>query len=76
MSEVRWLREFGERLTWLMDYTWTSQDELAKILGVSKATVSRYMRGLQMPDIDTVVIISRELNYDINRLIDFGENVY
>lgn len=76
MSEVRWLKEFGERLTWLMNYTWTSQDELAEILGVTQSTVSRYMRGLQMPDIDTVIIIARELDYDINKLIDFGFDVH
>ena len=76
MSEVRWLKEFGERLTWLMGYTWTSQDELAEILGVTQATVSRYMRGLQMPDIDTVITIARELDYDVNKLIDFGFDVH
>lgn len=76
MSEVRWLIEFGERLTWLMNYTWTSQEELAEAIGVTQATISRYMRGLQMPDIDNVIAIARELNYSIDRLIDFGEDIH
>lgn len=76
MSEVKWLKEFGERLTWLMDYTCTSQAELSKILDVSQATVSRYMRGLQMPDIDTIILMAQAMNYSVDKLIDFGEDIY
>lgn len=76
MSEIKWLKEFGERLTWLMNYTWTSQAELSKILGVSQATVSRYMRGLQMPDIDTIILMAQAMNYSVDKLIDFDEDIY
>ncbi len=76
MSEVEWLKEFGDRLVWLMNYTWTSQAELSKVLGVSQSTVSRYMRGLQMPDIDTIILMAQTMNYSVDKLIDFGEDIY
>jgi transcriptional regulator with XRE-family HTH domain len=76
MSEVKWMKIFGEQLERILDYTWTSQEELAEIIGVSQATVSRYITGKQMPSIDVVVKIARELDYDIDALIDYDEFIY
>lgn len=76
MSEVKWLLEFGKNLERLLDYTWTSQEELAEVIGVSQASVSRYINGQQMPSITTVINIARALDCDIDALIDFGEDIY
>lgn len=76
MSEVRWLKEFGKRLADLLEYTGTSRGELADILGVSQASISRYINGLQMPSVDTIVDIALELDSDIDDLVNFGESVH
>ena len=76
MSEVEWLRNFGNALKEAMEYTNTEQAELADILGMSQASVSRYMNGLQMPDVRTVLLIAHELDWNVDDLVNFGEEVF
>lgn len=76
MTEIEWVKRFGDALRDIMDYRNTSQEELADILGVSQATVSRYVNGLQMPSVKTIIMISNELECDIDELVNFGSKVY
>lgn len=75
MSELEWLKRFGDALTDIMEYRNTCQEELADILGVSQATVSRYVNGLQMPSVATIITIANELGCDIDELVNFGSKV-
>lgn len=75
MSEIEWLKNFGNALREVMDYTNTDQAELADILGVSQSSISRYVNGLQMPDIRTILLIAYELDWNIDDLVNFGEEI-
>ena len=76
MSEVEWLRNFGDELTKLMDYMNTEQEEMADILGMSQASISRFVNGLQMPDVRVVLKIAYELDWNIDDLVNFGDYVF
>lgn len=76
MSEVQWLIEFGKSLKDLLEYAGTSQGELADIIGVSQATISRYVTGQQMPTMDNIVEIAFALDCNIDDLINFGESIH
>lgn len=76
MSEMQWLNEFGRKLNEILEYTGTSRSELADILGTSQATISRYVNGLQMPSVDTIVEIASALDCNIDDLVNFGESVH
>lgn len=76
MSEVEWLRNFGNALKEAMEYTNTSQEELADILGMSQSSVSRFINGLQMPDVRVVLKIAYELDWNIDDLVNFGDYVF
>lgn len=51
-----------------------SQDEAAKLLNVSKETVSNYERGKTVPDWDTVKRIENVYNFPSDFII-FGEQL-
>lgn len=76
MSEVEWLRNFGNALTEAMEYTNTEQAELADILGMSQSSISRLMNGQQMPDIRTILLIAHELDWHVDDLVNFGDYVF
>ncbi len=55
-----------------------TQDQLAEMLGVSRNTVSRWERGVNIPDLSLLVQLSRALDVSIDRLItgqDYPESV-
>ena len=76
MSDIEWLRNFGNTLNEILEYTNTSREELADILGMSQATISRYINGLQMPDIRTVLLIAHEFDWHVDDLVNFGDEVF
>ena len=76
MSEVEWLRNFGNALEEAMEYTNTEQAELADILGMSQASVSRFINGLQMPSVKIVLKIAHELDWNVDDLVNFGDYVF
>lgn len=76
MSEVNWLNEFGARLEDLLNYTGVTRAELADILETSQASVSRYINGVQMPSVDTIISIAIALDANIDDLVNFGEPVH
>lgn len=75
LSEVEWLQQFGNSLKKALDYSWTSQKELAEAIGMSESTISRFVTGQQMPSVKAVINIAHELGVDVNDLIEFGEQI-
>lgn len=45
-----------------------SQEEFAKRIGISNATISRYEAGLRAPDIETILAIADEFKVPVNWL--------
>lgn len=75
MSEVEWMKEFGNRLKEILEDAWTSQSELAEFTGISRSTISKYVNGLQMPSGKAIVQICYVLDCTMNELMDFGETI-
>lgn len=75
MSELEWIQEFGEKLRNILDEWGTTQQELADETGLSKATISRCVRGEYMPSIKTLINIGHALDCDVEDLIDFYERI-
>lgn len=76
MSEVEWMDIFGDNLRDILKEQNMSRRELAKVLGISEATVSRYINKKQMPTMEVIVNMAYELSISIDELIDFGDRVY
>lgn len=50
----------------------TSQENFAKALGVSKASISYYEKGTRKPDIDTFIMIADALNVSYDYLLGYS----
>ena len=73
MTEVEFMKIFGDSLCYELEDAWMSQQELADITGISKTTISRYVSGTQMPSLKNVINISKALDCNILDLIDSTE---
>lgn len=58
MSEIQILDIFSKNLTEMMNEDNISQDDLAKEVGVSQPTISKYINGQCMPSIFTLIKLS------------------
>lgn len=76
MSEVEWMDIFGDNLRDILKEQNMSRRELAQVLGISEATVSRYISKKQMPTMEVIVNMAYELSISVDELIDFGDRVY
>ena len=76
MSEVEWMDIFGDNLRDILKEQNMSRRELAKVLGLSEATISNYINKKQMPTMEVIVNMAYELSMSINELIDFGDTVH
>lgn len=63
---------FGKHIQKKRKYCRMSLDELAKEIGISKATISRIERG-NTPDIDTAIILAHWYGAGIEFFIDQPE---
>ncbi len=50
---------FAKNLSWQMEQAGERQADIARLLGVSKSTVSAYCKGVQMPRMDKVELLAR-----------------
>lgn len=75
MSEVEWMRIFGENLQEILEERGLSQKRLAYETGLSEGTISAYIHGTRMPSAKAVLNLSYALCIDLNDLIDFGSEV-
>lgn len=62
-------RTFADQLNRIMAERGLLRKELAEIVGVADATISRYASGLREPDLRTVVKLSETLHVPINELL-------
>ncbi len=62
--------DIGKKIRTLRQHAGLSQVELAKIIGVSKSTMSNYERNYSIPDPDIVVALANYFNVTIDFLYD------
>jgi transcriptional regulator with XRE-family HTH domain len=76
MSELEWMRIFGNNLVYHMQSADMTQEELARATGLTQASISRYASGTQLPGIRAVINISNALGLTTDELIDFGDIIH
>ncbi len=62
---------FGEKLTKLRKQANLSQKQLAEKLSLSRQVISKWEKGVGLPDIDNLVKISKLFNVTIDDLLDY-----
>lgn len=75
MSEVEWMKIFGENLNEILEERRMSQARLARETGLSEGTISGYIHAKKMPSAKAILNISYALCIDLSDLIDFGSEV-
>lgn len=65
---------FGERLSNLLKESNITQKELAMIIGINEATISRYINGEREPKPKTIANIATILNTSSDYLLGIEEN--
>lgn len=75
MTELEWMNIFGDNLKYLMEYTNTSKEELAKWTGIDESTISRYLNKKQMPTIEAIINIADVLGESYDDLLYFEDFV-
>ena len=75
MSETEWLWMFSTNLTRMVYEAKLTQRDLAELSGISEATISKYLRGHQMPGVKAILNIAYVLNCNTDDLIDFGKPI-
>lgn len=62
------MNKFAERLKELREEKGLSELQLAKVLGISSTTINRWERGLRIPNLDSLVLLSRFFGVSIDYL--------
>ena len=75
ISQHRFLKEFGENLKAELEDSRETLEELSEDSGVSIATLSRCINGLQMPSLKAFINILCALDLEPEDLIDFNRRV-
>lgn len=75
MSEMSWMKTFGNNLNYFMEQADMSQEELARATGLTQASISRYASGTQMPGIRAIINIAHVFGVTTDELIDFGDMI-
>lgn len=75
MTQREWLHCFSKRLAELIYENRISQNDLCKMSGLGKSTISRYLHETQMPNLRAVMNLCYALHVDYEELIDFGERI-
>lgn len=68
------MKEFKERVKSLMERDNISQKELAKLSGISEASVSRYLSGDLRPRMDILANIAKVFNVSTSYLVGEVDN--
>ena len=76
MSEQEWLNIFGDNLRDILkEYGYTQRD-FADAIGVTEATISRYINKQRMPSVPILINMSMELGIELEEFANFGERIY
>lgn len=70
VSEIAWRKQFGDRLKRLIHIKGMTQSQFARELGVTEATLSRYITGIYEPSVSKAERIAEILDCDISLLFD------
>ena len=62
-------QSIGDRIKYLLSIRKLSQKEFAKRLGITEATLSRYVSGTRMPKADMIISICNELGISADWLL-------
>ena len=52
-----------------------SQEQFAEILGVTRQAVSRWEMGISVPNINTLILISKEFNISLDTMLQETGNI-
>lgn len=69
-AELSWRKQFGDRLKRLIHIKGMTQSQFARELGVTDATLSRYITGTHEPSMSKAERIAEILDCDISLLFD------
>ena len=61
---------FSQKLKWLRAQHHLTQEQLAKILFVSRQAISKYESGRGYPDVEKIVLLSKLFNVSMDFLLD------
>jgi len=67
---------FSERLKKIRKSRQELQEQAAKEIGISRAMLSNYERGIQEPSIETIKKMARHYHVPLNYLLDYSGNIY
>ena len=63
---------FGENLQEVRKKSQLSQEDLAEMLGVSRQAVSKWEIGEGYPEVDKLLLLSKNLNVSLDKLLETG----
>ena len=69
MSEYELMREIGSNIKNEIDYRYMSQNELARLTGISRGTISYYINAKRMPSLKHIVNICLALDCGLDSII-------
>lgn len=76
MTEQQWLNIFGPMLWFkIQEAGYLTQEDFAEDIGVSPATLSKYLNKTQMPGVKTLINISYVLDIPLRELMDYGQMI-
>lgn len=76
MTDQEWKIEFSRRLRVRMRNADIRQKKLCELTDISQPSVSKYMKGKQIPRIDDLHKIAKALDCTTDELIHFDECEY
>lgn len=68
LSKPDYCIEMGNKIREARERNKLTQNDLAELVGVDAKTISRYERGITLPDLYTFEAISQELNIPLNTI--------
>lgn len=75
MSELEWMKIFGDNLRDMLIENDMSQNEFARAIGVNQSTVNKYIKGQIMPSTKVLVNICHVLDADLDDILYFGDRI-
>ena len=68
LSKTDYCMKTGSKIREARERNKLTQNDLAELVGVDVKTISRYERGITLPDLYTFEVISQELNIPLYKL--------
>ena len=75
MTERLWRQIFSRKLATVMEEKRVSINLLTFQSGVSRATLYRYLQGIDTPSVPNILRVAYALGVNVEELIDFGESI-